>query len=88
MNADKEGFKILTGIDTVSIVGINDEDQTLGVLVVVSPQGSDLVLSSDIPHCEADVLILDSLDVETYFQMRISFSCVGFIGKKKNSYQW
>ena len=31
---------------------------------VVSPQGSDLILTSDIPNGEVDVLVLDSLDVE------------------------
>ena len=32
----------------------------------MSPQRSDLVLSSDIPHGELDVLVLDGLDVESY----------------------
>lgn len=51
--------------DTVSIVGVNNKDDALGVLEVVSPQRSDLVLSTDIPHGERDVLVLDGLDVET-----------------------
>ncbi len=51
--------------NTVAIVGIDNEDDTLGVLEVMSPQWSDLVLSSDIPHGELDVLILDGLDVES-----------------------
>ena len=29
------------------------------------PQRANLVLASDIPHCERDVLVLDGLDVET-----------------------
>jgi hypothetical protein len=32
----------------------------------VAPQGTDLVLSTDIPDGEGDVLVLDSLDVEAY----------------------
>jgi len=40
------------GIDTVSIIGIHDEDQTLRVLVVVTPQRTDLILTTDIPNCE------------------------------------
>jgi hypothetical protein len=28
------------------------------------PEGTDLVLSSDIPHSERDILVLNSLDVE------------------------
>lgn len=51
--------------NTVAIVRVDDEDDTLGVLEVMSPQRSDLVLSADIPHGELDVLVLDSLDVET-----------------------
>jgi hypothetical protein len=50
--------------DTLSIVGINNEDDTLGVLEIVAPEWTDLVLSSDIPHGEGDVLVFNSLDVE------------------------
>ena len=42
----------------------NQEDDALRVLVVVAPEGSDLVLATDIPHREGDVLVLDRLDVE------------------------
>ena len=38
---------------------------TLGVLEIVAPEGANLVLTSHIPHGEADVLVLNSLDVET-----------------------
>ena len=30
----------------------------------MSPQRSDLVLTADVPHSEADVLVLDSLHIE------------------------
>ena len=36
----------------------------LRVLEVVAPEGSDLVLTADVPHRERDVLVLDRLDVE------------------------
>lgn len=36
----------------------------LCVLEVVSPQRSDLVLTTNIPNCETDVLVLDRLNVE------------------------
>jgi len=52
--------------NTITIVGINDEDDTLGVLEVMSPQRSDLVLSTNIPYGELNVLVFDSLDVETW----------------------
>jgi hypothetical protein len=58
-------LKLLAGLDnTVAIVGVDDEDDTLGVLEVMSPERTDLVLSTDIPHGELNVLVLDSLDVE------------------------
>ena len=51
-------------IDSVAIVRVNDEDEALSVLVVVSPEESDLVLTADVPHGEGDVLVLDSLHIE------------------------
>jgi len=50
--------------DTLTIVGVDDEDEALSVLEVVPPEGTDLVLTSDIPHGEVDVLVLDGLHVE------------------------
>jgi hypothetical protein len=62
----EHALKLLTSLDnTVTIVAVNDEDDTLGVLEVMSPQRADLVLSTDIPYGEGDVLVLDGLDVET-----------------------
>lgn len=62
----EHALQLLTSLDdTVAIVAVNDEDDTLGVLEVVSPQGTNLVLTTDIPHGELDVLVLDGLDVET-----------------------
>jgi len=58
-------LQLLTSLDnTVTIVTIDNEDDTLSVLEVMSPQRTDLVLATDIPHGELDVLVLDSLDVE------------------------
>lgn len=56
---------ILTSINTVSIVRVNDEDKTLCVLVVVSPERSDLVLTPYVPDGETNVLVLYGLHVET-----------------------
>ena len=55
---------ISSGIDTVRVVRIDNKDKTLGILVVVTPKRADLVLTSDIPHGERNVLVLNSLDVE------------------------
>ena len=51
-------------VDTVAIVRVDDENESLGVLVVMSPEESDLILTTDIPDVETDVLVLNSLDVE------------------------
>jgi hypothetical protein len=61
----KHALELLTGLNnTVAIVGVDDEDDTLSVLEVVPPQRTDLVLTTDIPHGELDVLVLYGLDVE------------------------
>lgn len=61
----QHALELLPGLnDTVAIVAVDNEDDALGVLEVVSPQRSDLVLTTDIPDGELDVLVLDGLDVE------------------------
>ena len=60
-------LQLLTCLDnTISIIAVDDEDDALSVLEVVSPQRPDLILSTDIPHRELNVLVFDSLDVEAY----------------------
>jgi len=62
----QHALQLLPGFDhTISIVGVDNENDTLCVLKVVSPERSDLVLTTNIPHCELDVLVFDSLDIET-----------------------
>lgn len=61
----EHALQLLAGLgNTVTIVAVDDEDDTLGVLEVVSPQRANLVLSTDIPHGELDVAVLDGLDIE------------------------
>lgn len=60
-------LQLLSGFNnTITIIGINNEDDALGVLEVMSPQRSDLVLSTNIPYSELDILVFDSLNVETW----------------------
>jgi hypothetical protein len=62
----QHALQFLPGLNnTVTIIAVNDEDDTLGVLEIMSPQRSDLVLSTDIPYGELNVLVFDSLNVET-----------------------
>jgi hypothetical protein len=59
-------LQFLPGLNnTVTIIAVNDEDDTLGILEVMSPQRSDLVLSTNIPYGELNVFVFDSLNVET-----------------------
>lgn len=63
----QHALKLLASLDdTVTIVAVNDEDDTLGVLEVMPPQRPNLVLATNIPHGELNVLVLDSLDVEAW----------------------
>jgi hypothetical protein len=74
----EHALQLLTGLDdTVTIVAVDDEDDTLGVLEVMSPERTDLVLTADIPDGELNVLVLDSLDVETCRRALKSVSRVG-----------
>ena len=59
-------LQLLARLDnTVAVIAVDDEDDALGVLEVMPPQRPNLVLPSDIPHGELDVLVFDRLDVET-----------------------
>lgn len=65
----QHALKLLTGLDdTIAIVAVDDEDDTLGVLEVVPPQRTNLVLATDIPHGERNVPVLDGLDVEAFIE--------------------
>lgn len=76
--------------NAVAVIAIHHENEALGVLEVVPPEGANLrreevesspartlkssraratpylVLAADVPNGEADVLVLNSLHVETY----------------------
>jgi hypothetical protein len=83
----QHALELLTGLNnTVAIVAVDDEDDTLGVLEVMPPQRADLVLTTDIPHSELDVLVLDSLDVETCTLTCQRTGCV--VVMRVASYQW
>lgn len=44
----------------------------LCVLEVVSPQWSDLILTTDIPNSEANVLVFDRFHIESCNKQRVS----------------
>jgi len=55
---------LLCLVDALAVLAINDENETLRARVIVSPQRSNLVLTSDIPDVEFDILVCNSLHVE------------------------
>lgn len=61
----QHALQLLSGLNnTIAIIAVDNEDDALGVLEVMPPQRPDLVLSTNIPHGELDILILDRLNVE------------------------
>jgi len=51
--------------DTLTIAAVDDKDESLSASKVVAPERTDLVLASDIPHVELDLLVGHCLNVET-----------------------
>lgn len=51
-------------LDAIAIVAIHDEDDAIGVLVVVAPEWSEFILATNIPHGELEILVLQRLDIE------------------------
>ena len=49
---------------TLTIIAVNDKDDALGVLEIMPPQRTDLILTTDIPHGKLNVLVLNGLNVE------------------------
>jgi len=44
-------------VDALTVTGIDDEDEALSARVVMSPKRTNLVLTSDIPYVEFDLII-------------------------------
>ena len=52
-------------LGTASIVETVDEDDVVGALVATTLRVADLVLATDIPHSDSDVLVFHRLDSES-----------------------
>lgn len=58
-------MKLVLGlVDAFPVLTVDDEHEALGAGVVVSPQGTDLVLPANVPDVELDVLVCHGLHVE------------------------
>jgi hypothetical protein len=62
---------LLSLIYSVTILAVDDEDKALRAGVIVAPEGSNLVLTTDVPHVEFDVLVRDSLNVEANWRTSV-----------------
>ena len=60
------GELVLRFSDTFPIVGIYNKYEALGVLEIVPPEGSNFVLTADIPNGETDVFVFHGLHIETW----------------------
>ena len=56
---------VLRLVNSVSVLAVDNKDETLGSRVIVTPEWSNLVLAPNIPNVEFDVLIGDSFDIES-----------------------
>ncbi len=56
----------------IPIVAVNNEDKRLRTNEVVAPERADLVLASNVPYCEVDVLIFNCFDVENGCNFQIT----------------
>lgn len=62
----QHAMEFIAGLaNTISVVAIDDKDDALSVLEVMAPEWANLVLTTNIPHREADVLVLDSFHIES-----------------------
>ena len=73
-NKDGTVFELLVGDDTVesvfghfepiSVAGVQDVNDGLRVVIVVMPEVPQLGLSSNVPDCELETLVIDFLDIK------------------------
>jgi len=56
---------VLSLINTFSVLTVNDKHETLRASVIVSPKGTDLVLATNVPNIELDILVCHGFNVET-----------------------
>lgn len=51
--------------NTISVVGVDHENDALRVLEVMPPKRSNLILTTNVPNRKLDILVLNSLDIES-----------------------
>ena len=59
-------------LESLLIGGVDDKDDTIDIIVVVLPVGSNGLLTSNIPHVKLEItLLLDVLDQNTYHRLDV-----------------
>ena len=59
-------MQLISGsINSINITWINDKDDSLSIGVIVAPETTDLVLTSNIPNSEGHIFVLDRFYVKT-----------------------
>lgn len=62
----QDSVQLLLGfVNTFSVLAVDHENEALCSGIIVPPQRSDLILTSDIPYVELDILIGHRFHVET-----------------------
>jgi hypothetical protein len=62
----EHALKLFSGLNnTITIIAVYNEDNALGVLEVVSPKRTNLVLTTHVPHSKLNVLVFNRLHIET-----------------------
>jgi len=60
-------MEFLSGLlDSIAVVAVHHENQALSSHVVMTPQRTNLVLTSNVPNVEFDVFVVDCFYVESY----------------------
>lgn len=52
-------------VNPLPVLAVDHEHEALRARVVMSPERTDFILSSNIPHVELDVFVCDGLNVES-----------------------
>lgn len=58
---------VLRFIDSIMILAVDNEDETLSASVVMPPERSDFVLPSDVPDIEFHILVCYRFNVESNY---------------------
>jgi len=59
---------LLRLVNTLPVLAVHDEDETLCSGIVMPPERANLVLTSNIPYIEFNILVRDRFNVEANYE--------------------